>query len=211
LRKLQRRDLIKQAKDFYKETRYIPSNYDALFHTKHFSSPVTIRKHFGSWENYIDEAFDNMVLMYINKMFYGGYGINYKTVHPYELDPMITVENKDYNILGELNYTHLAPNEVWVVKTKWGDIIEILLKQKIEFEVIPADKKYLFPYVVVRGGTIAIATFDTPHIKGHHSRITRMIDGMYGEYETVLNLNGVKKNHISKEIERFLDDIPQER
>lgn len=202
MRKLTTKVLTQQAKDFYKEARYIPSNYDALFHHRNFSSPVTIRKHFGSWDDYLDHAFNGMVLNYDNKMFYGGYGMNYKTIHPHELDPNITIKNVNYNILGGLTYDNISPKESWVTKFRWNNIIEILRDMNLPFGLVPAEKRFLTPFAIL-DVDYAIGSFDTPHIKNHYKRTTKVIEWINSKY-SLLNLNGVKKNHIKKAIERLL-------
>ncbi len=202
MRERLRKDLVQQAKDFYKETRYAPSNYDALFHIDMFSSPVTIRKHFGSWNKYLDEALDVMMMNYNNKMFYGGYGVNYRISHTHELDPIGWVDGSDYDLLGKLTYDHLSPKEAWIVKSRWKSIIEVLHKVKLNFKLIPGEKKFLSPFVLI-DDKYAIASFDTPHIKNHYKRTTVMIEYLNTHY-SLLNLNGVKKNHVAKAIERLM-------
>lgn len=205
MRKIQRKDLLNQAKNFYREARYTPSNYDVLFHYKYFASPVTIRKHFGSWSNYLDEAFDIMVVNYDNKMFYGGYGKDYQTTHPHELYPYIDLDDGQHkhDILGSLTYDNLVPKEAWVTKTRWNDIIDAMNGLGISFGIVPAEKRFLTPYAIVDEKELVIASFDTPHIHNHYKRTTKLVQ-YFNERDNLLNLNGIKKNHLKTALERIL-------
>ncbi len=203
MRSISRRFLIQQAKDFYKDTKYIPSNYDALFHTDYFSSPVTIRKYFGSWDKYLDSAFDAMIMDSHVKMFYGGYNTNYSVTLPDILDPNILIGNMPINILGKLTYDELLPREAWVLKSRWMDIVTVISSMDITFTVISAEKKFLTPYLGIDDKYI-IGSFDTPHIKNHFKRTSKLIEHFNKNYE-LLNFNGVKKNHMKKAIERLME------
>jgi len=203
MRVINNKSLINQASDFYRETRYAPTNYDALFHTDYFSSPVTIRKKFGSWENYLSNSFNIMAMEYENKMFYGGYNRNYTVTLPDVIDPTVLIGTKRINLLGDLTYDNISAKEVWVLKNRWESIIKVIVSMQIPFTIIPAEKRFLTPYVLI-GEDYAIGSFDTPHIPNHYKRTTKVIEYLNKNYG-LLNLNGVKKNHIQKAIERLLE------
>jgi len=203
MRTVSQKSLIQQARDFYRETRYIPSNYDVLFHTDSFSSPVTIRKYFGSWEEYLDKAFDVMVMNNLNRMFYGGYNRNFSITLPDVIDPNIFVNSETIDILGKLTYEDLYPKEVWVLKQRWIDIIKIMMGMDISVNIIPAEKRFLTPFALI-GDKYAIVSVDTPHIKNHYKRTSKVTEYLNANYE-VINLNGVKKNHMQKAIERMME------
>lgn len=203
MRQISSKILIQQAKDFFRQTRYIPSNYDALFHTNHFSSPVTIRRHFGSWENYIDKSFDSMVLDYPYKMFYGGYNRHFKVTLPVSIKTEITYNGNVYDCLGTLTNKNISQSEAWVITTKWEGLIEILENMGIEFILVPAERRFLTPFVLI-GNEYALASFDTPHMENHYKRITKVMKYLNQNYDT-LNLNGVKKNHVKSAVERLLE------
>lgn len=203
MRVVNNKNLINQANDFYRETRFAPSNYDALFHTEHFSSPVTIRKKFGSWESYMTSSFNIMMMEYENKMFYGGYNRNYTVTLPDVLDPNVLIGTKHIDVLGSLTYDDIEPKEAYVLKSRWKDIIKVIVSMQIPFQIISAEKRFLTPFAVI-GEDYAIGSFDTPHITNHYKRTTKVITHLNKKYE-LLNLNGVKKNHMKKAIERLLE------
>jgi len=203
MRQISSKILLKQARDFFQQTRYIPSNYDALFHTHHFSSPVTIRRHFGSWEEYVSKAFDSMTLGYPHKMFYGGYNRHFKITLPVSIKSTFTYNGNVYDCLGTLTDKNISPSEAWITTTKWKGLIEILEGMGIEFNLIPAERRFLTPFVLF-GDDCAIASFDTPHMKSHYRRTTKVMEYLNQNYD-LLNLNGVKKNHVKSAIERLLE------
>lgn len=195
-------ELLKQAKDFFKHTRYIPSSYDALFNNHHFSSPVTIRKYFGSWENYVAKAFNVMTLGYPNRMFYGGYNRLFKITLPVDLERNFEYDGKIYDCIKK-DVDGISITAGWITVNKWKKIIPILVDMGLDVELIPANKRYLTPYVVFND--YAIAGFDTPHMVSHYTRTTNIMKHINKRYK-LLNINGVKMNHIKNKVERFLDD-----
>jgi len=203
MRQLATKVILQQAIDFYKETKYIPTNYDALFHTDHFSSPVTIRRHFGSWENYVLQAFSSMTLGYPLKMFYGGFNRHYKATLPVDIDPTFTYNGDVHDCLGKLTYKNISPSASYITTKKWEGIIEILDTMKLNYTLIPAEWRFLTPYVVINN-KYAIASFDTPKMKGHYRRTSKVMEYLNKNYD-LLSINGVKKNHIRSAVKRLLE------
>lgn len=204
MRSISDKVLLQQAKDFYRETRYIPTNYDALFHTYHFSSPVTIRKHFGSWENYADQSFNSMIMDYPLKMFYGNHNRRYSITLPPIIQPTFMSNGNEHDCLGKLTYDNLSATEAYVVTQRWQKFIEVLDEMGLNYTMIPAERRFLTPYVVVEG-KYALASFDTPHMKNHYKRTSKVMEFLNQNYD-LLNLNGVKTNHLKSAVERLLND-----
>jgi len=203
MREISTKILLQQARDFFKETRYIPTNYDALFHTNHFASPVTIRRHFGSWEEYVDQAFSSMVIGYPHKMFYGGFNRQYKATLPVHITPTFIYNGKEYDCLGDLTYDHISPSGAYIITKKWEGIISILDGMKIDFELVPAEWRFLTPYILLADDK-AIASFDTPRMRGHYRRTSKVMEYLNKNFD-LLNLNGVKKNHIKSAVKRLIE------
>lgn len=203
MRSISNKVLLQQAKDFFKEARYVPTNYDALFHTYHFSSPVTIRKHFGSWEEYAEKSFNSMVMDYPYKMFYGNHNRRYRVALPPIMNATFMSNGNQHDCLGSLSYDELPATEAYIVKQRWKGFVEVLDKIGINYTMIPAEKRFLTPYVVIEG-EYAIASFDTPHMKNHYKRTTKVMEFLNQNYE-LLNLNGIKTNHLKSAVKRLLE------
>lgn len=208
-----RRDkYIQQAKDFYRNTYYIPTAYDAQFHKDFFASPVTIRNNFGSWENYINESFsDEFMMESKNKMYYGGFGHTVRPQLSENVDNILLHDGRVYKILwDEFRRSNFTPRQIWVMKKRMSDILdgvksvldETSKRDLNTFRVFPATANYKFPSVVLerenKEDKIIIASLDTPVISDHYKRCLNFTK-MCAKYH-LISLNGVKANHIRTHI-----------
>jgi len=193
--------LIEQAKDFYRNTKYVPSNYDFLFHTASFSSPVTIRKRFGSWSKYVERAIEGTFMEFPDRMFYGGYGQLYTPHIPSVPDPYIYDKQIFWN---DIEYDEpLSAKALYVTKLRAKDVYDALYEMyghnpRNTIEPLLTTKTLLIPSFIVNTEYL-VASFDTPHYLGHFKRCEKFMNNYGNKYE-IINVNGVKKNHLKNYI-----------
>jgi len=200
MKRVDTKELMDQAKDFFRNAKYMPSNYDFLFHTNHFSSPVTIRKRFGTWEKYIDTSIIGSFMEFPDRMFYGGYGQLY-TPHipivpdPYIYDKLLLWEGIEYD-------DPLSAKSLYVTKLRAKDIYDVLYEMFGDnVKVQPATRGILIPSFIIDEKYI-VASFDTPHYIDHFRRCQLFTRKYEKKYE-IINANGVKKNHLQS----FIGDM----
>ena len=98
------------------------------------------------------------------------------------------------------NDLDISPKEAYITKMRWESITEVFAETGLVWALQHASKSLKFPFI--RAGGKIFCSFDTPVIEKHNNRVRRF--RIKYKDTPIVNLNGVKANHLFNYIMRSL-------